>query len=148
MVTAEGTFPKTGNDPIYASEINNFMRCLGSITNLGSRVTTGTDVIGGSVVIPANTVRNIFTVSQIRFYGQNVSAGDVAKTFTVSMNGSSIGTCDLTGYSNSTFSAYGNGVLIGTFSSGAMTGPAVIQVNISSDSFSTGYTEKTLLFGY
>lgn len=64
MATAEGVYPKIGNDPIYASEINGYgqnifvlnsgtdLNFVGSLYNLGSIyfVTSGAFTINGSVL--------------------------------------------------------------------------------------------------
>lgn len=59
MVTAEGTFPKIGNDPVYASELNMFNPKIIGYINVAnwtdqSYGTSGTNYqnIGGSLVYP------------------------------------------------------------------------------------------------
>lgn len=47
MATAEGVFPKIGNDPIYASEANFFFSSVGSVV---TDAVAGSFAVGGSAV--------------------------------------------------------------------------------------------------
>lgn len=145
MATAEGIFPKEGNDPLFNSEINGFIRGLGSI-GLGSRIGGGTDEIGGSVVIPANTISNsIYVFAQLRVTADTAGAS-ATKVFTADMNGSSIGSSIL--ITNPTGAINHNaGVLIASFTSGAFVGESVVKVNIDGAALINGFTDKVLVFG-
>ncbi len=54
MVTAEGVFPKSGNDPLYASEVNSFgtNKLIGHVAQRFVTIQSGTDyqTVGGTVL--------------------------------------------------------------------------------------------------
>lgn len=145
MATPEGEFPKAGNDPMFNSEYNGFIRGLGSI-GPGSRIGGGTDSIGGSVVIPANTISDsIYVFAQCRVVADTAGAS-ATKIFTANMNGSAIGTSRLS--TNTTTNINHNaGALIASFTSGAFVGESVVQVNINDAALIDGFTDKVLVFG-
>src|SRR3990167_3927275 len=59
MPTIEGTFPKLGGDPLYASEVNSFASAGRFIKGGSIAIPSGTDTrITGSVLIPTGSLSN------------------------------------------------------------------------------------------
>lgn len=85
MATAEGDFPKTGNDPLYASEVNSFVSMIdtGSIyPAIGS--STDFQVIGSKLIDDSFTIGS--EVNKFSFNGitnNMFSAAAAANTFQV-----------------------------------------------------------------
>ena len=79
MATAEGTFPKVGNDPVYASEVNKFAGA-GQFLGIGSfpTISSGTDLQNcGSIFIPAGSLSNPANI--LIQYGVTKNANDFVR---------------------------------------------------------------------
>jgi len=79
MVTAEGVFPKIGNDPLYASEVNNFSNSsqfVGLISVIGSVTSGGGFTNFGSVFIGPGSINRPYSQIEVNTNITRVGAGD------------------------------------------------------------------------
>jgi len=89
MPTAEGVFPKVGNDPIYYSEVNLIPRHIGSVYISGLTTSSSSYVNAGSsiTIIPASGIKMVMAEFIGTMYHGN---GGCSQLGVLEINGSEI----------------------------------------------------------
>jgi len=90
MVTAEGVFPKTGNDPIYASEINRFSpKLIGYVDqNIYMNISGAAYIpMGASITYPGAGSMQINEFMEVKTIGQKADATNLAINFRLRISG-------------------------------------------------------------
>jgi hypothetical protein len=138
MPTAEGVFPKVGNDPIYYSEINQFASAGKFIAAGSFPVTSGTSYqSAGSVLIGAGSVSNPCLIN----VDWRVDTTEDSASARVNFSG--LSTYFVIGSSTLTSDPYGTvRAMLGSPFGGAITGitkgNTTVSLSQSSDHFNTG----------
>jgi hypothetical protein len=116
MTTAEGVFPKVGNDPIYGSEVNRFAGY--TLYNAGSFVTGGSStnlVLLGSIYFPTGALTNPSIVhTNIVFDNRNIGTKVIALKVSGATFGVGITGTDTTAVSDELRICVGSDVQVGT----------------------------------